>query len=233
MKRILVLDGHPDPDRTRFVHALADAYAEGAAAAGHRLTRIDLATLDIPVLRSAREWEGKPEGDVLRVQSAIAGAEHVVILYPLWLGDVPAALKALLEQVLRPGFAFPEGGRGLDNGLLKGKSARLVVTMGMPSAGYRFFFLAHSLRSLGAQHPQLRGHPPRGLDVVGNVGGIAPKRDAAGWTRSGCSARGAPDQPGGTRAKSQRERPRQRRTSATQARNPSSIALSRQFSFGA
>jgi putative NADPH-quinone reductase len=175
MKRILVLDGHPDLDRTRFVHALADAYAEGAAAAGHRLTRIDLATLDIPLLRSAREWEGKPEGDVLRVQSAIAGAEHVVILYPLWLGDVPAALKALLEQVLRPGFAFPEGGRGLDNGLLKEKSARLVVTMGMPSAVYRFFFLAHSLRSLERNILNFVGIRPVAWTLVGNVGGIAPE----------------------------------------------------------
>jgi putative NADPH-quinone reductase len=175
MKRILVLDGHPDLDRTRFVHALADAYAEGAAAAGHRLTRIDLATLDIPLLRSAREWEGKPEGDVLRVQSAIAGAEHVVILYPLWLGDVPAALKALLEQVLRPGFAFPEGGRGLDNGLLKGKSARLVVTMGMPAAVYRFFFLAHSLRSLERNILNFVGIRPVAWTLVGNVGGIAPE----------------------------------------------------------
>jgi putative NADPH-quinone reductase len=175
MKRILVLDGHPDPDRTRFVHALADAYAEGAAAAGHRLTRIELSTLDIPLLRSAREWEGKPEGDVLRVQSAIAGAEHVVILYPLWLGDVPAALKALLEQVLRPGFAFPEGGRGLDNGLLKGKSARLVVTMGMPSAIYRFFFLAHSLRSLERNILNFVGIRPVRWTLVGNVAGIGPE----------------------------------------------------------
>jgi putative NADPH-quinone reductase len=175
MKRILVLDGHPDPDRTRFVHALADAYAEGAAAAGHRLTRIDLSALDIPLLRSAREWEGKPEGDVLRVQSAIAGAEHVVILYPLWLGDVPAALKALLEQVLRPGFAFPEGGRGLDNGLLKGKSARLVVTMGMPAAIYRYFFLAHSLRSLERNILNFVGIRPVGWTLVGNVAGIGPE----------------------------------------------------------
>ncbi|MFP5404050.1 MAG: flavodoxin family protein, partial [Gammaproteobacteria bacterium] len=33
--RILLLQGHPDALQTHFCHALADAYAEGAAAAGH------------------------------------------------------------------------------------------------------------------------------------------------------------------------------------------------------
>lgn len=175
MRRILVLDGHPDPDRGRFVHALAEAYAEGAAAAGHRLTRIDLSALDIPPLRSERDWNGPAEGDVARVQSALAGAEHIVILYPLWLGDVPAALKALLEQVLRPGFAFPVGGRGLGKGLLKGKSARLVVTMGMPAAIYRFFFLAHGLRSLERNILRFVGIRPVAWTLVGSVAGIGPE----------------------------------------------------------
>jgi putative NADPH-quinone reductase len=187
MKRILVLDGHPDPDRTRFVHALADAYAEGAAAAGHRLTRIELSTLDIPLLRSAREWEGKPEGDVLRVQSAIAGAEHVVILYPLWLGDVPAALKAFLEQVLRPGFAFPRGARGLDNGLLKGRSAHVVVTMGMPAPVYRLFFLSHSLRSLKRNVLRFVGIAPVRQTLVGNAGGLDEAARRA-WLDRLCAA---------------------------------------------
>jgi putative NADPH-quinone reductase len=29
-----------------------------------------------------------------------------VILFQLWLGSLPAALKALFEQTFRPGFAF-------------------------------------------------------------------------------------------------------------------------------
>lgn len=34
-KRILVIQGHPDPDSTHFGHALADAYVQSARAAGH------------------------------------------------------------------------------------------------------------------------------------------------------------------------------------------------------
>lgn len=33
-KNILIVDGHPDQDRMRFIHALADQYVQGARAAG-------------------------------------------------------------------------------------------------------------------------------------------------------------------------------------------------------
>src|SRR3546814_10287671 len=75
-------------------------------------------------------------------------ADHLVILYPLWLGDVPALLKGFLEQILRPGFAIDEGSTGMSAKLLTGRSARIIVTMGMPAPIYRLFFRAHSLKSL-------------------------------------------------------------------------------------
>ena len=68
-------------------------------------------------------------------------------IYPLWLGTMPAALKALLEQSLRPDFAMDYTGRW-PAGRLKGRSARVVVTMGMPELAYRWWFGAHSLKSL-------------------------------------------------------------------------------------
>ena len=62
---------------------------------------------------------------------------------------MPALLKGFLEQVFRPRFAIakPEGGKTWKK-LLKGKSARIVVTMGMPAFVYRWYFGAHSLKSL-------------------------------------------------------------------------------------
>src|SRR5437868_6140112 len=102
MARIAIIDGHPDPDRKRFVHALADAYAEGASAC-HEVERIDVATLDFPLIRSAADWQtGTPVGAIADAQAAIRRAGHLAIFYPLWLGDVPALLKGFLEQVARP-----------------------------------------------------------------------------------------------------------------------------------
>jgi putative NADPH-quinone reductase len=156
VKNILILDGHPDAASERFLHALADAYRAGAERGEHAVQMIRIAELEFPLLRSQAEYQqGTPAEAVLRCQDAIEWATHVVILYPLWLGSMPAMLKALLEQVLRPGFAFSAAKLGRwPVKLLRFKSARLIVTMGMPAALYRWYYRAHSVRSL--EHSVLR-----------------------------------------------------------------------------
>tara|TARA_R110002126_G_scaffold19489_33_gene73191 strand:+ start:3337 stop:3921 length:585 start_codon:yes stop_codon:yes gene_type:complete len=148
-KRILIIDGHPDSDACRLCHGLANAYAAGATDGGHEIRRIDLHALDFPLLRTRADFDhGEPPDDIATAQSAIMWAEHLVIVYPLWLGTMPALLKAFLEQVIRPSFAFERGRPGWPKKLLKGRSARIVVTMGMPVMVYRWIYLSHSLRSL-------------------------------------------------------------------------------------
>jgi len=147
IRKILIIDGHPDPSPDRFVHALAEAYAEGAKA--HEVRRLKLGELDIPFVRRAEEWtKGEPTAAIASAQSDIAWAEHIVILYPLWLGDVPALLKAFLEQVMRPGFAFRYRENKRPEKLLKGRTARIVVTMGIPTLFYKLVYGAHSVKSL-------------------------------------------------------------------------------------
>lgn len=148
-KRILIIDGHPDPDAMRLCHGLSEAYAAGAADGGHEIRRIDLHTLDFPLLRTREDFDhGTPPNNIAAAQADIMWAEHLVIVYPLWLGTMPALLKAFLEQVIRPNFAFERGKPGWPKKLLKGRTARIVVTMGMPVMVYRWVYLSHSLRSL-------------------------------------------------------------------------------------
>ncbi len=153
-RRILILQGHPDASAPHLCHKLAAAYAEGARSAGHAVHVVEIAKLDFPLLRSQQEWEhtALPAG-LQAAQDEMAWAQHLLIVFPLWLGDMPALLKGFLEQVTRPGFAFKatadEGGSspfGVKG--LKGRSARLVVTMGMPALVYRWYFCAHSIKSL-------------------------------------------------------------------------------------
>lgn len=149
MTRILVIQGHPDTDTSHLCHALADSYAAGASAGGHDLRRIDIARLDFPLLRNAGEFKsGRLPSDISFAQESFRWAEHIVLVYPLWLGTMPALLKAFLEQVLRPGFAFEYVTSAKTKKGLTGRSCRVVVTMGMPSLVYRWFFGAHSLKSL-------------------------------------------------------------------------------------
>lgn len=177
-RRILILDGHPDPDPDRYGHALAAAYARGAAGAGHVIHRINLAEMEFPVLASRHDWESEmPCPAILSLQDELAWAEHVVIIYPLWLGSMPARLKALLEQSFRPAFAFGGKAAAPGAGRLKGRSVRVIVTMGMPALIYRTIFFGHSLKALKGGVLALVGFGPI-RDTV--LGGIETRRDREG-----------------------------------------------------
>ena len=168
--RILLIQGHPDPDPHRLCHSLAHAYAQGAADAGHEVRQVDVARLDFPLLRTKAEWESETTPPGLQsAQQDIAWAEHLVLFFPLWLGDMPALLKGFLEQVARPGFALGRGEGGLGAKLLKGRSARVVVTMGMPALVYRWYFRAHSVRSLERNILGFVGIAPVHETLVGEV----------------------------------------------------------------
>ncbi len=132
MRRVLVLEAHPDPHS--YGTALADAYAEGAAAAGAEVRRIALRDLAFdPILhhgfREAQPWEP----DLTQTWEAIQAADHLVFEFPVWWGNLPALLKGFVDRVLLPGVAFRNvDGKPLPVGLLAGRTSRLITTMDSP-----------------------------------------------------------------------------------------------------
>jgi putative NADPH-quinone reductase len=180
-KRILLLQGHPDASQRHFGHALLDAYAEGAARGGHELRRLDVAAIDFPLLRSKADWDSGAVPPTLKTaQDDIRWAEHIVIGFPLWLGGMPALLKGFLEQVARPGFALSRPPKGdMPEKLLKGRSARIVVTMGMPALVYRWYFRAHSLKALERNILGFVGIAPIHETLVGMVEGLGDEERQA------------------------------------------------------
>jgi putative NADPH-quinone reductase len=178
-RRVAIIDAHPDPDPKRFVHALAAAYAKGAREAGHEVRPIMLGGLPIPILQSQSSWMHDRAPEAVRPgQDAISWADHITFFYPLWLGDMPALLKAFLEQALRPGFALNYGEEGAAGALLTGRSARLVVTMGMPAFFYQAYYGAHSVRSFKRNILKLTGIHPVTRSIIGNVEGNPRAREA-------------------------------------------------------
>ncbi|MGB7242647.1 MAG: NAD(P)H-dependent oxidoreductase [Sulfitobacter sp.] len=179
MTHVLILQGHPDRAQTHLCHAIADAYGAAAEQNGHSVKVVSIAAQDIPYLRSKTEWEGSELPLVaIEGQAAIRAADHIVLIYPLWMGDVPAIVKAWIEQVLRKGFAFDMDRTGW-TAALHGKSARVIVTMGMPGLAYKWFFFAHSLRSLDRNILKFCGFRPVKWSIFGNA------EDASGKAQKG------------------------------------------------
>ena len=175
-RRILIVVGHPDPSPDRLCRGLAKAYGEGAEEAGHGVRRVDLAALEFPMLRTMQEFEhGALPVELKDAAEAIVWAEHIVFVFPLWLGTMPALLKAFLEQVMRPGtaFAYPDKGGGFTKTLLRGRSARVVVTMGIPSVVYRLWFLGHGIAGMKRSILHFVGITPVRETLFGMVAGAS------------------------------------------------------------
>ena len=100
-RNVLIIQGHPDPSETHLCHALADQYASGAREAGFNFRALSIATLGFPILRNKQEFDATPL-PLERARDAIRLADHIVLFFPLWLGTMPALMKAFFEQLLRP-----------------------------------------------------------------------------------------------------------------------------------
>ena len=142
---------------------LASAYEKGALSAGHEVRRIDVASLRFDLVRSQAEWQSaKPPADIRAAQDDVGWAEHIVLIYPLWLGTMPALLKAFLEQLLRPGFATPEMKEDAEP-LTAARPSEGPLRAHRRDDGHAGARLSLVLRCAqpeepGAQHPEVRRH---------------------------------------------------------------------------
>ncbi len=136
MKNILIINGHPDKES--FCFALGESYKKGADATGAECKLVHLIDLQFnPILTSGYRKISELEPDLIKMQEAILEANHLVFVYPNWWSTFPAILKGFFDRVFLPGFAFKyrENSPFWDK-LLKGKTARLIVTMDTPKWYY-------------------------------------------------------------------------------------------------
>ena len=146
--RVLIIVGHPDPESFNFT--LARAYKRGARRTGAEVRTLTLAELDFdPNLRYGYRERCALEPDLVEAQRLLKWADHLVWVYPVWWGSVPALLKGFLDRVLLPGFAFRkrEGSVWWDK-YFGGKTARLICTMDQPPWFYRLRYGRPSTRAM-------------------------------------------------------------------------------------
>lgn len=149
-KKIGIILGHPAHDRRSFCESLALAYQQSAEAAGYRVELVKISSLDFdPILHEGYTADQPLESDIVATQGKIQRADHLVIVYPMWQFALPALMKGFMERTFTHGFAYDRTANNpLKAGLLKGKSARIVQTMGMPALAYRLFYGARAAKAL-------------------------------------------------------------------------------------
>jgi putative NADPH-quinone reductase len=179
-KRILIIQGHPDASQPHLCHALASSYNVGAQSSGYTVKHVNVTELDFPLLRSQKDFEtGTVPSSLKPIQNDLLWAEHLVLFFPLWAGDMPALLKGFFEQIMRPSFSG-EHASFFEKKILSGRSARVVVTMGMPAIIYRWYFRAHSIKSLERNLLGIVGIAPVNETLIGLTGSLKPA-EAGKW----------------------------------------------------
>lgn len=127
MSATLVIDGHPNPKS--LCAALARAYVEGNPDA--RLIAVRDLDFDIHMRYGfTRSMEIEP--DLADARAAIREAKHLVVVTPVWWRSIPAMLKGFFDRALirKEDYRYTE--HGFPEGLLTGRSARVIATSDTP-----------------------------------------------------------------------------------------------------
>lgn len=133
---ILIINGHPDKESYNF--ALAAAYKKGAVSTGATIQEINIRDLQFnPNLQFGYRKRTALEPDLLEAWEKIKWAKHIVWLFPVWWGSVPAMMKGFIDRLFLPGFAFKKKENSVWwDAYLKGKSARIISTLDQPAWFY-------------------------------------------------------------------------------------------------
>ncbi len=168
-KRVLIIQGHPDSQS--YNHAIHAAYKKGALAAGAEVKEIYVGDLEFNLnLKHGYRARTELEPCLLDAQEKIRWAEHIVLIYPVWWGAVPAILKGFFDRTLLPGFAFKkrEGSLFWDM-LLKGRSARIISTLDQPAWFYRLVNGAPTDKAVKRMTLQFCGISPVRITNIGPI----------------------------------------------------------------
>ncbi|MDI1346994.1 MAG: NAD(P)H-dependent oxidoreductase [Pseudolabrys sp.] len=173
MAKIAIIVGNPLHDS--YSEALGEAYRRGAESGGHQANLFMLGRMNFDaILREGYRREQAMEPDLAAARAAFVACDHVVVIFPLWCGDMPAILKGFFERILQPDLlAIQKSGGKASWKIFKGKSARVIMTMGMPGWFYRIYYGAHALKLLKRNILKFIGITPVRSSVYGMIEAVS------------------------------------------------------------
>jgi putative NADPH-quinone reductase len=176
MAKIVIVVGNPLHDS--YSEALGEAYRRGAESGGHQAQLFMLGRMNFDaILREGYRQLQPLEPDLTAARDAFVACDHVVFVFPLWCGDMPAILKGFIERILQPDLLkIQASGGGANWKIFKGKSARVIMTMGMPGWFYRWYFGAHALKLLKRNILHFVGISPVRSTIYGMIEAVGPEK---------------------------------------------------------
>jgi putative NADPH-quinone reductase len=180
MRKIMIVVVHPQ--RNTLCEVLSKAYQQAAQAAGHDTHLFVLADMTFdPILREGYRKVQALEPDLDAAYKCLSDCDHLVLVFPLWCGDMPALMKGFIERVLQPDLiALQNTEHAMNWSIFKNKTARVVMTLGMPVSIYRFWYGAHALKLLSRNILNFIGIKPVRHTLFGMVGTSKPQT-REGW----------------------------------------------------
>lgn len=175
MKKILIINCHPNPDS--FNYALATAYKKGIGAGNAEIRELNIGELQFePSLRYGYQKRMELEPDLLHARELITWADHLVWIHPVWWGGLPAIAKGFIDRTFLPGYAFKyrENSVWWDK-LLSGKTARILTTLDQPGWYYRFVFGRPSVNQLRKSTLEFCGVKPVKVTYFGPIRNSKPE----------------------------------------------------------
>ncbi|OOV17782.1 NAD(P)H-dependent oxidoreductase [Flavobacterium sp. LM4] len=169
MKKILIINGHPNPNSFNF--AIAEQYQKGVLASGANVETITIASLNFnPNLQFGYQKRTELEPDLSDAWKKIQNADHLVWIHPVWWGGLPAITKGFIDRLFLPGMAFQyrENSVWWDK-LLKGKTAHIITTLDQPGWYYRFVYARPSVNQLKKCILQFCGVKPVKVSYIGII----------------------------------------------------------------
>ena len=131
-KQIVILNGSPRKNGN--TAALARAFAEGAASAGHTVTEFYLNGMDIHGClgcfggHSSRDCPCVQKDDMAKIYPAVRGADVVVLASPLYYWTLSGQIRTAFDRL----FALEEG----DGNLLRGNGRAGALLMAAEGHGF-------------------------------------------------------------------------------------------------
>lgn len=169
MKKILIINGHPNKESFNF--GIAAAYKKGALSSGAEVKEIVISELKFnPNLQFGYQKRTDLEPDLTESLDKILWADHLVWIHPVWWGGLPAVTKGFIDRVFLPGmvFQYRENSVWWDK-LLTGKTAHIITTLDQPGWYYKFSFGQPSVNQLKKSTLEFCGVKPVKVTFVGPV----------------------------------------------------------------